>query len=141
MKKVGIITFHNSYNCGSMLETYAMQEIIKKGGLNPEIVNFSSQGQIKLYNAWFENNSIKNIVKNILISSHINKIKNNNKKYVEFQKKYFKLSNFTSDSSSLKDNDYDTVISGRDRKSTRLNSSHVSISYAVFCLKKKKRKI
>src|SRR6266704_3063402 len=26
----------------------------------------------------------------------------------------------------------------RDRKSTRLNSSHVSISYAVFCLKKKK---
>src|SRR5699024_162094 len=28
---------------------------------------------------------------------------------------------------------------GRDRKSTRLNSSHVSISYAVFCLKKKKK--
>src|SRR5699024_11763731 len=27
---------------------------------------------------------------------------------------------------------------GTDRKSTRLNSSHVSISYAVFCLKKKK---
>src|SRR5437870_10982831 len=26
---------------------------------------------------------------------------------------------------------------GRDRKSTRLNSSHVAISYAVFCLKKK----
>src|SRR5207302_6767053 len=29
----------------------------------------------------------------------------------------------------------------RDRKSTRLNSSHVKISYAVFCLKKKKKKI
>src|SRR5438309_9619598 len=28
---------------------------------------------------------------------------------------------------------------GRDRKSTRLNSSHSSISYAVFCLKKKKK--
>src|SRR5699024_11979373 len=27
----------------------------------------------------------------------------------------------------------------QDRKSTRLNSSHVSISYAVFCLKKKKK--
>src|SRR3712207_7679034 len=27
-----------------------------------------------------------------------------------------------------------------DRKSTRLNSSHANISYAVFCLKKKKRK-
>src|SRR5699024_11741417 len=29
--------------------------------------------------------------------------------------------------------------SDEDRKSTRLNSSHVSISYAVFCLKKKQR--
>src|SRR5699024_11315813 len=28
-------------------------------------------------------------------------------------------------------------LPGEDRKSTRLNSSHVSISYAVFCLKKK----
>src|SRR5699024_12138729 len=32
------------------------------------------------------------------------------------------------------------IICARDRKSTRLNSSHVSISYAVFCLKKKKKK-
>src|SRR5437868_13018368 len=29
------------------------------------------------------------------------------------------------------------ILQVRDRKSTRLNSSHVSISYAVFCLKKK----
>src|SRR5207249_6371161 len=31
--------------------------------------------------------------------------------------------------------------STEDRKSTRLNSSHVSISYAVFCLKKKKKMV
>src|SRR5690242_21277246 len=31
-------------------------------------------------------------------------------------------------------------LAGTDRKSTRLNSSHMSISYAVFCLKKKKKK-
>src|SRR5690606_40120778 len=35
---------------------------------------------------------------------------------------------------------YATAARGQDRKSTRLNSSHVKISYAVFCLKKKKRK-
>src|SRR5690625_6949708 len=34
---------------------------------------------------------------------------------------------------------YARVPSGKDRKSTRLNSSHVAISYAVFCLKKQKR--
>src|SRR5699024_11836475 len=31
------------------------------------------------------------------------------------------------------------VMTTKDRKSTRLNSSHVSISYAVFCLKKKNK--
>src|SRR5256885_8983727 len=33
---------------------------------------------------------------------------------------------------------YDGVLYSKDRKSTRLNSSHLVISYAVFCLKKKK---
>src|SRR5205085_10478609 len=32
------------------------------------------------------------------------------------------------------------IITRKDRKSTRLNSSHSQISYAVFCLKKKKKK-
>src|SRR5437667_1230418 len=35
----------------------------------------------------------------------------------------------------------DPLFPQRDRKSTRLNSSHITISYAVFCLKKKKNKI
>src|SRR5690349_23118055 len=50
-----------------------------------------------------------------------------------------------------RDDDMDTSLSWKangsaaetvtgDRKSTRLNSSHVEISYAVFCLKKKKKK-
>src|SRR5215510_15237360 len=39
------------------------------------------------------------------------------------------------------DRDDDAVrVAPGDRKSTRLNSSHVAISYAVFCLKKKKKK-
>src|SRR5439155_5964180 len=45
---------------------------------------------------------------------------------------------------SIRMADKDVVIinpSDGDRKSTRLNSSHVAISYAVFCLKKKKKKI
>src|SRR3712207_8125386 len=35
-------------------------------------------------------------------------------------------------------NHFDTTKAVEDRKSTRLNSSHANISYAVFCLKKKK---
>src|SRR5438445_5263772 len=37
-------------------------------------------------------------------------------------------------------NDEIDRMSASDRKSTRLNSSHANISYAVFCLKKKKKK-
>src|SRR5690606_13571065 len=37
------------------------------------------------------------------------------------------------------DLDMDNKLAYLDRKSTRLNSSHVKISYAVFCLKKKKK--
>src|SRR5436190_16894700 len=41
-------------------------------------------------------------------------------------------------SASSKDLEKDSLIARLDRKSTRLNSSHTVISYAVFCLKKKK---
>src|SRR5256885_4401507 len=34
-----------------------------------------------------------------------------------------------------------SALQAQDRKSTRLNSSHLVISYAVFCLKKKKREV
>src|SRR5690242_9271468 len=45
--------------------------------------------------------------------------------------------NFRANIYALKVLGVERVISVRDRKSTRLNSSHMSISYAVFCLKKK----
>src|SRR2546426_9393734 len=44
------------------------------------------------------------------------------------------------DESQLPAQQFGRRIDERDRKSTRLNSSHLVISYAVFCLKKKKEK-
>src|SRR5258708_17458261 len=46
----------------------------------------------------------------------------------------------TRNTSSSRSNRPSTLPSRTDRKSTRLNSSHQIISYAVFCLKKKKKK-
>src|SRR5437660_8557079 len=54
--------------------------------------------------------------------------------YTTARKRYFEATHF---SRRLLTN---ACASARDRKSTRLNSSHVAISYAVFCLKKKKKK-
>src|SRR3712207_6847675 len=58
------------------------------------------------------------------------------------------LMNRAQSSSPLESNPYAAILqdpikkasAARDRKSTRLNSSHANISYAVFCLKKKKKK-
>ena len=115
MKKVGIITFHNSYNCGSMLESYAMQTIVDKIGMNSEIINFSNSGQKELYNIMFKNNSIKNFIKNIILFPHKKRIGNNNFKYEEFKNKYFKLSDSYNTIDEIKDDSYSTVIAGSDQ--------------------------
>jgi hypothetical protein len=115
MKKIGIITFHNSYNCGSMLESYAMQKVIEKRNMHPEIVNFSSNGQKELYSVFFKNKGIKNIIKNILILPHYNRIKNNNNKYEEFKNKNFRLSKKYTENDIISEKEYDTVIAGSDQ--------------------------
>lgn len=115
MKNVGIITFHNSYNCGSMLESYAMQTIIEKRGGHAEIINFSNEGQRDLYNVFSKNKDIKSILKNILIFPVRNKVKFNNKKYEEFKNNNFKLSEEYSTMSDIKEKKYDVVVAGSDQ--------------------------
>lgn len=115
MSKIGIITFHNSYNCGSMLESYAMQTIIERLGLNAEIINFSNENQRRLYRVTYKNNSLKNMVKNVLILPAHKRIKCNNKKYEEFKNRYFHLTKGYNDMQQLSDEDYSVVIAGSDQ--------------------------
>lgn len=117
MQKIGIITFHNSYNCGSMLESYAMQKSIEKYcGDNVEIIDFSNEGQKKLYKIFFKNNSLKNILKNILLLPNYRKLKMNNMKYEEFREKNFHLSkNKFNNMNELNDKNYSCIVSGSDQ--------------------------
>src|SRR5690625_5627645 len=70
---------------------------------------------------------------NIRVYSHLGKQGRLNKAFVENGIEVLKI-NISEEGLE----DYFTKLVGGDRKSTRLNSSHVAISYAVFCLKKKK---
>ena len=115
MKKIGIITFHNSYNCGSMLESYAMQRVIEKRNLKAEIVNFSSDGQKELYSVFFKNNTIKNRIKNLLILPHFKRVKHNNNMYEQFKNKNFKLSKKYTEKDKISEKNYDAVIAGSDQ--------------------------
>jgi hypothetical protein len=67
MKKIGIITFHRSHNCGSILQSYAMQETLKKYGNQPEFIDFATKGQKELYSVFrpFKYNTPRNFIKSI----------------------------------------------------------------------------
>lgn len=47
--KIGIITFHASFNYGSMLQAYALHKVLSDLGHNAEIINFRSTEQRKMY--------------------------------------------------------------------------------------------
>lgn len=49
MKKVGIITFHASHNYGSMLQAYALQQVVLGMGYDCEIINFRTKRQKRFY--------------------------------------------------------------------------------------------
>lgn len=138
MKTVGIITFHNSYNCGSMLETYAMQESVKIVNSRPIIINFSSNGQKELYAPRYKFNSLKNIVKNILLFGHVNKIKYNNKCYEDFKNKYFILTEPYGDDDLISDANYDVVIAGSDQIWNITIADSSDFYFLNWCKKAKK---
>ena len=51
MKKVGLITYHKSYNYGAMLQVYATQYIIKKMGYDCKIIDYVNKDEeiLKIY--------------------------------------------------------------------------------------------
>lgn len=47
--KIAIITFHAAHNCGSMLQSYALQQTLKKLNYSSEILNYSNKSQQHMY--------------------------------------------------------------------------------------------
>lgn len=116
MKKVGILTFHNSYNCGSMLESYAIQNVIKNLNMECEIIDFSNDGQRLLYSPLYRCSNIKNILRNIMIFPGLRRIIRNNKKYEEFKKTNFNLSEKQfHNADQLDDKNYAAIVAGSDQ--------------------------
>lgn len=49
--KVGIITFHASHNCGSMLQAFALTTVLKNMNIPCEIIDFANEGSRAMYNS------------------------------------------------------------------------------------------
>ena len=66
MKKIATITFHSSYNYGSNLQAYALQEYVKKlcnNDCDYKIINLRTNIQKEMYKNVFQKKGIKNFIK------------------------------------------------------------------------------
>ena len=129
MKKIGIITFHNSYNCGSMLESYAIQHWLNKNGYNAEIIDYASEGQKNLYAVFEKHLSLRSIVKNLILMPHYRRLKNNNKEYEKFKNTFYKKSKPISSRTELESTNYDILVAGSDQI---WNTTIADFDYAYY---------
>lgn len=116
--KIGIITFHASHNCGSMLQAYALQFVLKnKFNKNVEIINFSNKGQQNLYSCLPKADTLRRFIKNVIYFTNIYQILRCRKEYQKFYQ-YFSLSEkfyqYTNELCEV-DNIYEKIITGSDQ--------------------------
>lgn len=118
MKKVGIITFHASHNCGSMMQAYALQKTLKKMNVDNEIIDFQSFGQKDMYAVVHTKKEWKSFAKNMLTLPYRKKIKLQWESYEQYKNKIFDLSDkqySTTSELTETNNLYSSFISGADQ--------------------------
>ncbi len=116
--KIGIITFHASYNCGSILQCIALKKKLEDKGLSVDIINFSTVEQQKLYSVFYGKLTLKNLVKNFLCIHGYRKIADHYLQYKEYITQAFNLEgDFYHTSDELKEHlpKYDMLIAGGDQ--------------------------
>lgn len=124
MKKVGITTFHRSHNCGSILQSYATQEILKKYEHQPEFIDFTTKGQKEMYSVLrpFRFDSprgfAKSVYKNVLGVVLYGHAKRNWISYDKYLTTHLNVSKKSYDDSSKLDESslgYDKYLTGSDQ--------------------------
>lgn len=124
--KIGIITFHASHNCGSMLQAYALCKVLRdEYHQDAELIDFSNSGSRQMYSLW--NNKMfyrsgrpnMNVWKtNVSNLFHYKAVKSVMNDYEDFSSKYLPKSKGTyKNTKQLKgiEQNYDMLISGGDQ--------------------------
>lgn len=119
MKKVGIITFHAAHNYGSMLQAYALQQVVLSMGYDCEIINFRSIVQKEMYMPIFMRGTLYGkCVRFIIQSSYALGILKKYRFFEKFLKEDLILSSKeynTLEDLANADFNYDYYISGSDQ--------------------------
>lgn len=114
--KIGIVTFHASYNYGSMLQAYALQSTLQALGADVTIINYRSRIQRDIYALHPQDVAflvkVKSMVRRVLFPS----LKSKNKRFEQFTQ-HFRLTQVYENLDQIKRScpDFDVYISGSDQ--------------------------
>lgn len=112
--KIGILTFHNAYNYGAVLQTYATQQILKLRGVSVEIIDYRNEAIENSYRTYRLRNVRTPIEFTIqIIISYFRKRKA--KRFHEFTNKYLCLSRFQVTKYDNKIDGYNKIFIGSDQ--------------------------
>lgn len=119
MKKVGIITFHASHNYGSMLQAYALQQVILDMGYQCEIINFRTERQKNIYKpTYLRGPFVRKIVVTLLYLPYLRSLHKKEQCFESFLKEHLlatKEKYDTLEDIEQADLDFDYYISGSDQ--------------------------
>lgn len=91
-KKIGMMTFHDSHNNGSMLQALALQHVLStRYGLNPELIDFSNVGQRNMYAPIPKPKNWKQAIKAMIWATNKSQLKKQFDSFDTFKKKYLRL--------------------------------------------------
>ena len=116
MKKIGLITYHNAYNFGSVLQTFATQKIIKDLGHECIVLNYITQSQKKFYSL-YKFTSIKELIIDFFkLPFHVLRTISINR-FESFIKEKFTLTEEVNEPELIVNqfNNFDVLVSGSDQ--------------------------
>lgn len=118
-RKVGIITFHASHNYGSMLQAYALQQVVLGMGHDCEIINFRTARQREFYRPMFIRGTFTDRLKRSLVyAPYISSWRKKHQLFERFLNEKYRLSHgeyATLEELERAGHDYDVYISGSDQ--------------------------
>lgn len=118
MKKIGIITYHNSFNYGAVLQAYATQKILEYMKYDSYIINYENKNE-KKENSFFSYkltkpfiNNCKDLIRNLILKSYSLR-KKNFKKFSDNLRKTKKLKRLEDVQEEI--SSFDVIIAGSDQ--------------------------
>ena len=116
MKNIGIITFHCSYNYGSVLQAYALQKYLINNGYNVKIIDYRSKNydMYHLFKLWMLKYPLKLLAEN----RHINRLIRRKYNFLHFINESMHLTNkkyLYNDDLTVLNNEFNVFIAGSDQ--------------------------